>query len=57
MDSKKQTSIEWLVEQIAHKQVHVGGIKISFEVPTELIEQAEAMYTEELREATGVISK
>ena len=57
MDNQKQTSIEWLVEQIAHKQVHVGGIKISFEVPTELVEQAEAMYAKELKEATGVISE
>jgi len=57
MDTKKQTSIEWLAEQIAHKQVHIGGIKISFEVPTELVEQAQAMYAEELREATGVISE
>lgn len=57
MDSKKQTSIEWLVEQIAHKQVHVGGIKISFEVPTELVEQAQAMYAEELKESAEVISE
>ena len=57
MDIKKQTSIEWLVEQIAHKQVHVGGIKISFEVPTELVEQAQAMYAEELKESAEVISE
>ncbi len=57
MDNQKQRSIGWLVEQIAHQQVHVGGIRISFEVPTELVEQAEAMYAEELKEATEVISK
>ena len=57
MDNQKQRSIGWLVEQIAQKQVHVGGIRISFEVPTELVEQAEAMYAEELKEAAGVISK
>jgi hypothetical protein len=57
MDNQKQRSIGWLVEQIAQKQVHVGGIKISFEVPTELVEQAEAMYAKELKEATGVISE
>ena len=48
MDNKKQTSIEWLVEQISQKQVHVGGIQISFNVPTELVEQAKVMYKSEL---------
>jgi len=57
MDNQKQRSIGWLVQQIAHQQVHVGGIKISFEVPTELVEQAEAMYAEELKEAAGDISE